>query len=52
MMSLFIYSGAVEMAIKMAHQHILVVKNAYLVARNEMFSTINVKILIHWLHKT
>ena len=43
-----IYSATIEMA----HQYILVVKNAYLVARNEMFSTMNVKILIQWLHKT
>ena len=48
MMSLFIYSDAVEMA----HQHILVVKNAYLATRNEIFSRMNVKILIKWLHKT
>ena len=48
MMSLFIYSDAVEMA----HQHILVVKNAYLVARNKIFYRMNVKILIQWLHKT
>ena len=52
MMSLFVFTDAVEMAIEMAHQRILVVKNAYLVARNEMFSIINVKILIQWLHKT
>ena len=52
MMNLFIYTDAIEMAIEMAHQHILVVKNAYLVAINEMFSRMNVKILIQWLHKT
>ena len=40
------------MNIEMAHQYILVVTNAYLVARNEMFSRMNVKILIQWLHKT
>ena len=48
MMNLFIYTDAIEMA----HQHILVVKNAYLVVINEMFFRMNVKILIQWLHKT
>ena len=43
MLSLFIY---IYMNIEMAHQYILLVTNAYLVARNEMFSKMNVKILI------
>ena len=42
----------IYMNIEMAHQYILVVTNAYLVARNEMFFRMNVKILIQWLHKT
>ena len=45
---LFIYSVTIEMA----HQYILVVKYSVLVAKNEMFSRMNVKILIQRLHKT
>ena len=39
----------IHMNIEMAQQYILLVTNAYLVARNEMFSKMNVKILIQWL---
>ena len=42
----------IDMNIEMVHQYILLVIDAYLVGRNEMFSKMNVKILIQWLHKT
>lgn len=45
---LFIYGVTIEMA----HQYILVVKYSVLVAKNEMFSRMNVRILILSLHKT
>ena len=42
----------IYMNIEMVHQYILLVTDAYLVGRNEMFSKMNIKILIQWLHKT
>ena len=42
----------IYMNIEMVHQYILLVTDAYLVGRNEMFSKMNIKILMQWLHKT